>query len=1031
MQGQYQLKMDSLITAMAFLLGMFLLSAKPAGADDGIFPPSSAAKPFINFDGRGFLIGGKREFIASGSLHYPRVPRALWRDRLLRIKRAGFNTVQTYAFWNYHEPKEGKWDFSGEKDLDAFLKLIHELDMYAIVRPGPYVCAEWDSGGYPVWLRFKPGVIVREDNPQFEAAVDRWLEKVMPIIVANQINHGGSVIMVQLENEHPKGWGKEMPNGYFRHLRDKAVALGLEVPYFFSGLHHGDDPAGNEPWDTSGRTNPWFSTEFWPGWYNLYGPLDPDRFTKFERGTWKILAFGGNGFNFYMLHGGTNFDTSNDDEVASSYDYGSAIGQTGDLRPIYYRFKNVNLFARSFAEILENSDNVRDSLTEVTDNPVIRVTARKSDAGTILFLDNRAKTSAKVKLKDRGNLVPTIKPLTLSPGEIFPIVKDYKLTSGVTLELAAARILGIAQNGAMTTLVIYDQINAQNTYSSIGGAYWLRFKVNSPVVTIMKGESSISRDPNAPDKIILSGTFPATTRLTELYTQQKEILFSVGNEKIRILVLSEPTAEHTWFLNSGSNTNVVTGPMYIGDFTEKENRLLLTMESKNGRSNAPPPAKLYGNEIEPRAILSDSTVKMDGYETPNLIRWEYQKAIAAANPDFFPSKWKFSINPVPMGADGDTSAYAWYRSNIHVAKPGTYSLYFSDVGDWLSVYINGARVGNSDIQQRFDRPRPRTLLIPLKSGINSLAVFTAHYGRHKLFNYIGPLDTIDAKGLSGVVNISSEIASIVPLLRWRWKEAQPADSMKDHIPAHLASGGTDWSNAAIGEDVFHGRQGFAWYHTELLNIKGPHRRLHFETIDDNATVFVNGQKLFTHKGYNLPFDLKLDKVWREGGPNELAILVENTSGPGGIMGAATLRSNGAEDGKPVQGWRMHGGLEALESRSRGWQPLTARAQFSTPAFFRSEFESAPQTSLGAHPILRVSLEGMSRGFVWLNGHNLGRYPEKTPANGIYLPECWIQNGRNTLSIFDEEGNLPAQVHIALEEASSRFELKMTSEKAPL
>lgn len=118
-------------------------------AIDGMFPPAAAAKRFIDFDGRGFLVNGKRTFLTSGSLHYARVPRELWRDRLLRMKRAGFNTVQTYVFWNFHEPREGTWDFSGSRDLDAFLKLVKQMGMYATVRVGPYICAEWDSGGFP------------------------------------------------------------------------------------------------------------------------------------------------------------------------------------------------------------------------------------------------------------------------------------------------------------------------------------------------------------------------------------------------------------------------------------------------------------------------------------------------------------------------------------------------------------------------------------------------------------------------------------------------------------------------------------------------------------------------------------------------------------------------------------------------------------------------------------------------------------------------------------------------------------------
>ena len=136
------------------------------------------------------------------------MPRALWRDRLLRFKRAGFNCVEVYTFWNWHEPQEGKFDFTGDHDLDAYLKLVHEMGMYAICRVGPYYCAEWDSGGYPLWLRFKPGLRVREDDPPFLNAVDHFFDRLIPIVAANQISRGGSVILVQLENEGAS-WGTD------------------------------------------------------------------------------------------------------------------------------------------------------------------------------------------------------------------------------------------------------------------------------------------------------------------------------------------------------------------------------------------------------------------------------------------------------------------------------------------------------------------------------------------------------------------------------------------------------------------------------------------------------------------------------------------------------------------------------------------------------------------------------------------------------------------------------------------------------
>ncbi len=334
--------------------------AAPPGIHDGIFPPEEAAKSVMDFDGRGFIVNGKRTFLASGSIHYSRVPRELWHDRLLRLKRAGFNTVETYAFWNYHEEKEGVFDFNGEKDFGAFLDAAKDVGLYAIVRVGGYVCAEWDSGGYPVWLRFKKDLIVRQNNPAFLAAQDSWYEHILPIVRDHQINHGGNVILVQLENEHPQAWGTEEPNPYFPHLIEKARSLGIEVPCFFSGLHHGHDPAGNKPWDSAGRVNPWMSTETWPGWFDLYGDLSAKDLRTYDRAFWKVIAFGGNGQNFYMIHGGTNFDHWADQENASSYDYAAPIGQAGDLRPMYYRFKRAAMFATSFSNIVANSVNSSD-----------------------------------------------------------------------------------------------------------------------------------------------------------------------------------------------------------------------------------------------------------------------------------------------------------------------------------------------------------------------------------------------------------------------------------------------------------------------------------------------------------------------------------------------------------------------------------------------------------------------------------------------------------------------------------------------
>ena len=976
--------MKNIARLTSTLLGLLLLvglTAQIARADDGIFPPAPAAAPYINFDGRGFLLNGKRTFLASGGMEYCRVPRALWRDRLLRLKRAGFNTVEIYNMWNFHEPKKGQFDFSGDHDLDAFLKLVKAMDLYAVVRVGPYVCAEWDSGGYPVWLRFEPGVRVREDNPQFLADVDRYWEKLIPIVAANQINKGGAVIMVQLENEHPQGWGTEMPNAYFTHLRDKAVSLGLQVPYFFSGLHHGSDPAGDNPWSSAGRTNPWYTTEFWSVWYDKYNQTEADART-YDRRMWKVLAYGGNGLNFYMLHGGTNFATWNDDEDTSSYDYGAAIGQAGDLRPTFYRFKRAALFARSFASVLEDSDNATDAYKNAATDSGIRVTARTSPAGTILFLDNNGKEAVRTQVKEAdGTLFPSAQALTVTPGQIIPIVRDYALLPGVTLERSTP-LLGIQTQGSLTTLV---------AYGPPGDVAELRFRLTTPATDVPAG---ITKG----DDNTLTLRDPITPSSTGWFT------FHVGAKTIRVLAMSTGTADHTWFVDN----QVIVGPSYVGDQAATNGKVTLTEESKDGIL---PLGALYGLDSAAPHLLVPAPTPVVLPAAPTLSDWQMRRGDAEAQTDYKDAAWPASADPLPMGADGNDGAYAWYRTTVVAPKAGTYSLRLTEAGDWLSVFVGGRHAVSGSAR------RPISLTLP--AGPSPLAVLTAHYGRPKLFGFLGPINTVDIKGLGGPVVLAVGSSQGQTITTWRVKN----DNMPDRATPPTDTAGADWRDAKVGEDVFSHQRGFAWYRTMLPALPGARRRLHFEDVDDNATVYLNGKPLATHEGYGRPFDVPLDAAWNDAGPNELAVLVENTDGTGGISGPVSLETVAAGDETPIQGWKMRGGIDDA-SRAR-WTAPTGGTADGAPAFYRATFDTTPPGETGPHPILRVATTGLSHGFVWLNGHNLGRYPEKIPVDGLYLPECWQKAGRNELMIFDEEGHSPAQVKLWVEQAASRVVVPMT------
>lgn len=968
--------------------------------NDSIFPPLPAAKPYISFDGRGFLVHGKRTFIVAGELQYPRTPRAMWRDRLLRIKRAGYNTVQTYTFWNYHEPTEGKFEFTGEKDFNAYLKLVHSLGLYAIVRMGPYVNAEWDTGGLPVWLRFKPGLRPMTANAPFYRAVTPYFNKLVPILVANQINHGGPILMVQLENEHTfpgtpgDGGGTDFANSYYKWYYTKMRAMGLQVPLFFSGLNHNDDPAGDAPFDTSRRTSPWYSTEFWTGWYGVYG-VNPEREKKLERATWKIIAYGGGGYTHYTLAGGTDFDTWNNNQQAASYDFGSPIGQAGDLRDSYYYCKKAALFATSFQSLLANSVAQDGGDGVVPTDSSLRVSNRKGPAGEAVFLYNPPfHAPVLTQIIIGAKKYPAAGPLSLARGEIVPILRSYSLAPGITLTLAAARILGVARQGTLTTLVVYG--NPKEPAE-------LHFAASRPrVIGAASGLSTSSTG------AVLKTTTPAVT--------PRISVFRSGHQTVRVLTMPMLMADRTWFLNDGSL--IACGPDYVGDVQTLPDgtvRLVTERNSLGPKPTHPLPFLLYtAKSLGPQALVSLPlpNAQIASAKPPALGPWQADSSVLPAQPFYRDGTWKASLEPLPMGADGDYSAYAWYRTTIAAPAAGTYLLNFTHGGDWVSGFVNGKPAGS------YLSPGTRRIAMNLNAGPNKVAFLTAHYGRDKLFNYYGPLDTIDAKGIVGSVTLTKTAGTATDLNSFRWQadDQAPGDFAKQAAPG-LDTSGPSWADADTSTDVFGGRLGWAWFRTTLPDAPGPHRRVYFHSIDDFGTVFLNGKQLAVGVTLNSDTTVSLDSAWQEGGPNVLAVAVQNTAGPGGLTGEIRLEA-GLEDGRPIQNWKMHGGITVPALSAKTWKPYTAPSA-AVPTFYHAAFTLTPPGETGPHPILRASMAGLSRGFMWLNGKCLGRYPEKSPVDGLYFPESLLRPGKNDLIIFDEDGNRPKDVKVFVEDTASR------------
>jgi len=971
------MKTRQFYNGLVLMLSTTLLQSNilPAQSNDHIFPPAKAAASYSNFDEKGFIINGKRTYIVSAGLEYARIPHELWHDRLLKLKRAGFNCIEIYTFWNFHEPQEGKFEFSGDHDLNTFLKEVKALDMYAIVRVGPYYCAEWDFGGYPIWLRFKDSLSVRAPNAAFETYTGRFFDKLLPIVRDNQVNHGGAVILVQLENEHPAGWGTAIPNSYFTFLQQKALSAGIEVPYFFSGLHHASDPAGNQTsFDNSLRPNPWFSTEFWSVWYNYYGSSQKDAET-YGRRTWKAIAGGAGGYNFYMAHGGSNFGYTNNNEDAASYDYGAAVGQTGDLRSVYYQNKRNALFARSFQDILANSSDGGGASKNIVDNlEELHVHTRHSNVGDIVFIDNRTSHSVSTKLSADGQKeVPG--NLVLAPGEIFPVVKNFNLSNNVTIAFTAARILGVQKNDSKTTTIV--------TYGAEGSSGSIYFKNNKVTVLIQpRNVHAIVGDKN----IVLGLTFAKEPHVYKL---------KCGDEIIRVLALSTELADRTWFAETKGKNYVITGPEYLGDFSIADNKFVISTEHF-WKEQSVYPTNIYGDK-DYTFVNKDNKNK-----TGDLVlnAWQYKDASNAAAISFDDGKWKKSSVALQMGADGDLTADAWYRTSVDIQEEKKYTIKIPAGGDRVTLFVDNVKTASVKI-------REEDLTVQLKPGKHLFAFFAAHDGRDKLFNHLGPVNEVDAKGLSGNITMRKGEGGYIR----DWK-AIKASGNTDSLPLSFENA----MSYKSGDDAFSGKRGFAWFKANFnASQEYMPEQLRFKSVDDNAIVFVNGQKVTEHKGYGVAFSVPLKGIVKDGS-NDVTVLIENTDGAGGVDKPVEIVYNSNHE-IALTNWSMKGGPGDF-STNEDWKSLSADANFDRPVFYKNTFTlNNSDTSIKA--MYRVSLDGLGHGSIWVNGHNLGRYPEKIPVNSMYIPECWLKKGSNEIVVYDEDGRSPSGIRIQPEKASSR------------
>lgn len=312
-----------------------------------------------------FVLDGKPFQMISGEMHYPRVPREAWRARMKMAKAMGLNTIGTYVFWNLHEPQKGKFDFSGNNDVAEFVKIAREEGLWVILRPSPYVCAEWEFGGYPYWLQNEKGLIVRSKETQYLKEYETYIKEIGKQLAPLQVNHGGNILMVQIENEYGSYGSDKEYLAINQRLFKEAGFDGLlytcdpakdvekgHFPGLLPAANGIDDPAKVKKLirDNHDGKGPFYVAEWYPAWFDWWGTkhhtVPAENYTTKLDG---VLA-AGISINMYMFHGGTtrgfmngaNYNDKNPYEPQiSSYDYDAPLDEAGNATPKFMLFRQI------------------------------------------------------------------------------------------------------------------------------------------------------------------------------------------------------------------------------------------------------------------------------------------------------------------------------------------------------------------------------------------------------------------------------------------------------------------------------------------------------------------------------------------------------------------------------------------------------------------------------------------------------------------------------------------------------------------
>ena len=916
----------------------------------------------IGYTNQSFVIDGRRIWLVSGAIHYPRVPRDLWRSRLRAAREAGLNCIETYVFWNAHEPEPGVYDFEGQNDLRAFIETIAEEGMWCMLRPGPYVCAEWDVGGLPAWLLKSDAgekgarIRLREGDPNFLKMCSRYLEEVMRQVADLQITEptrrdfhrelpsaarpafgfdgsgGGPIVLMQAENE----WMCENPaqeETYLRQLVRYLRENGCQVPIVSCNQLYQPVDGTIHTWNGSEHLAanlrqlravqpgmPRLVTEYWTGWFDHWGSehargVDA---TRHEYRLGEILAAGAQ-FNMYMFHGGTNFGFTGGRTITTegcynttSYDYDAPLQEAGGRGEKYIATKRISTFASHFGHVLAHLEpNTPAALAPGDKQKGVSVTHLAGGQGEVVFLTR----SQPKKNEDVELLLPDglTLPVALGKDAVAWVLRNVNLHGVATLDLTNLRAWAMIDK---KLLVLFGPGGSEGLISLSGAP----LHVNVP-----KGQT------------------PTVLRHAEL----------------TVAVLNREQVDAAYITGQG----LVVGCDGLSDDDKPR--------PKAGWGTI----RTVGLDGEITSRKASATRKPSA---PKLTGWT--RALCT---DYVTGKapaFRDVAGPASLEDLNQLYGYGWYRLRLpQPAGEATFS--FGNSRDRLHVYDSGklrCLVGNT----------PGGVEDPFESHLGKeLVVLCDHLGRFNFGQRLGePIGLIDP--LMRVERVEMSEPKVVP--------------GKSPDPFQLAGFVSQMHRGeSVATESLHWKIKPSTRKPMMLEIRG----------GDAGVLFVNGEPRALHQGANSAWCTRLLLDPRDegftGGQNDVAF---------------HLHGPVPEGFDPRERFRLYQ-VTALPSEKAQWafapweMPSpdvfneTPKQAAGQPAWYRGSFKvSKADTPLFLEPA------GMTKGQIYLNGHNVGRYFVAThtgkavgPQQRYYLPEPWIRtDGPNELTLFDEHGKLPTK-----------------------